>query len=270
MEGAATNCLIMSYIKITCYEDIDSKNNRLQLRTVPPTFIDLKSGVNILSVKNYKDLKYGFRQDETISPSVRCDEVIEIDFSNFDGDNLVTMEGMFESMRVEQIFFGKMNTPNLKNTARAFSNVGIPIEEYHIPELDVSSFDFSNVENIMAMFQGANIDTLRMENANLNSLKNGRNFIRRCSIRKLILDGLIIQKPELLHIEIYTPVTISLKRCKPSTICALIEAIETKRIKNAEAGNVKWEPAVYILDSSLKYSLKRSTDGRVKCTITEI
>lgn len=169
---------------------------------------------------------------------------------------------MFNSMRAENIIFGNMCTPNLKNCVRAFSSVGIHMREYMISELDISSFDFESVDTAMAMFQGANIISLRMENAKLNNLKNGRNMLRHCMIQTLILDGLEISDPNIIGIELYGPLTVSLKRCKPEIVRGIIESIENKRISNG-----KWIPAQYILDNGLKYTLEKTPNGKVECIL---
>ena len=257
-----------SYIRLLCpeyYDEFDESYTKLELRTDPPTFIQLHPGLNELRVEEYPDLKYGFKWIEGQESN---EDIIEIDFSHFDAKDINSIRCMFFRMPVKKIIFDKMTTPNLTDAKMAFASVGF--YAYNIlDEIDISSWDFSKLENAFGMFQGANIGTLRMENANLNNLKDGRKMFRNSNISKLILDGLKVNNPERIDIEIYTsPLEVSLRRCKPDTIKCIIESIESKRAQNSTySPTIEWIPATYILDDNLTYCLEKIQDNKVKCHI---
>lgn len=274
MEGAATFCLIManlnttdseSYIRVDCYGDADPKYNRLQLRTDPPTFISLNPGSNYLTIEDYPALKFGFKQIDNpeIEEHTNCEDVREMDFSNYDGSYLSTLDYMFYKMPLEWLTFGNMKTPNLKSAKMAFAEIGREDKNGHI-DIDLSNFDFSKLECADFMFQGANLGVLKLNNAHFASLVRARKFIRHSRIKSLELNGLEINNPEVLDIHIYTPVTVSLKNVELSTMEKIINGIESKRILNGDS-----TPASYILDENLSVDVKLVNDV-VQCSFSTI
>lgn len=158
MVGAATYCHTMansntigsgSYIKIVCTYDADPKYNRLQLRTDPPTFIELQPGNNILSVSKYPALKYGFKQidipwfDKNVCPDAtnqyNCGDVLLVDLSHFDSAEMTSMEDMFRKMEnLKEIIFGDIRIENVISMNSAF-------EWTAVENLDLTHIDFSQV-----------------------------------------------------------------------------------------------------------------------------
>lgn len=255
-----------SYIKISCYEDADPKLNRLQLRTSPPSYIELNPGDNYLSIGDYPELKYGFKQidNPTIDGHINCEDVREIDFSHFDGSHIVSMDYMFYKMPLEWLTFGDMKTSNLVSAKMAFAEIGYDRENGYV-DIDLSNFDFSKLENADYMFQGAHVRNLKLNNAHFDSLIHARKFIRHSfPIKRLELNGLRINEPEVLDIHIYTPVEVSLKNVKLPTMEKIIYGIESKRVQHGDS-----TPASYILDENISVDVKL-VNGAVQYSFSKI
>lgn len=163
-----------SYIVVTCEEDANPKLNRLQLRTDPPTYIELNPGKNVLTVEKYPDLKYGFSQiDDYVFPD-DCEElqdseywyeynggqIIEIDLSHFDGSEMTSMDCMFLAFGPERIIFGNLNTSQVISMKSAFAD--LKIGDNSIEIIDISNLDLSKVENVSDLFSGARIKELKL------------------------------------------------------------------------------------------------------------
>lgn len=251
-----------SYIIVVCSDEADPLFNKLQLRTKSPSYIELHPGRNILTVEKYPALKYGFSQID-ISPEHNCQDVIEIDLSHFDGSEMVSMERMFYRMPIQKLTFGNMKTPNLKNAKLCFSYVGSNTFGHGIDELDLSGLDFSSLENAEAMFQCAEIKTLKICNANFTKLERGRRMIRHVKIDVLSLDGLKINDANKMDIEVLNPIQISLRHCGLGTIRTIIENIEYYRQTKGDGSS-----ADYILDEGLLYEVTASNNGRLHCNVT--
>lgn len=104
-----------SYIIVESQEDYNSQESILGLRTDPPTPIPLKKGVNILTVEEYPELKYGF----VSMAEDFVDALFKIDLSHFDGSEMTSMEEMFRDLQIE-INFGNLNTSNVTNVKNIF------------------------------------------------------------------------------------------------------------------------------------------------------
>lgn len=145
----------MSFIIFKCSEDADPEENIIKLRTNPPTFIKLKPGENVLDVKDYPDLKYGFSQivededyyTQSNANMLNCFDVFEIDLSGFDGSEMTSMENMFDNMQnLKKIEFGPLDTSNVKSMRRMCSGCEA------LESVDMRGLDTSNVENMDYMF----------------------------------------------------------------------------------------------------------------------
>lgn len=195
-DGSGTNCIFTpeeqhsaglrysetseSYLLVICADDAEPKFNRLQLRTDPPTFIELKPGENVLTVENYPALKYGFKCESYLG-----DEIVEIDFSHFDGSDIVSMKEMFKGMNVQRITFGNLKLPKVIDAEYAFADTGCDIKGYEADVFDLSGADFSSIENAKFMFKGVSVKTLKMNNANFASLRNADSMFKHAKIETL-------------------------------------------------------------------------------------
>lgn len=202
MVGAAIHCLIMinlntinsgSYIRIVCSDDADPKYNKLQLRTEPPTFIELQPGNNILSVKDYPALRYGFKQiddfrlDATFPDcpnEYNCGDVLHVDLSHFDASEMVSMDRMFERMEnLENIFFGEARIDNVTSMNSAF-------EWTDVEKLDLTCINFSNVTDAEMMTYSKGDRTVILAGRDLSNVKTAEGIFN--GVSKLDLDGALL------------------------------------------------------------------------------
>lgn len=268
-----------SYIIITCDDNADPKFNRLQLRTDPLTFIELQPGRNILMIEDYPTLKFGFKQiddndndehmhlsgKESVIPNENCQEVIEVDFSHFDGSEMESMDYMFHFMsRIERITFGEMKTSKLTSMERAFWGVGNLHDGEPILDLDLSGLDFSNVANANDMFSDAIIRRLDLTGCNFENL-NESGIFGETYVKHLILDNCKFRNVEDLDAwsDYRGLMEVSLKGWSKDDCRDFILEMERGRSKF-----IDFHPtAIYHLDSKYSYRINQDSDEKVICEI---
>lgn len=189
-----------SYIRIVCTDDADPKYNRLQLRTDPPTFIELQSGNNILSVSNYPALKYGFKQiadcrlDETVYPDAtneyNCGDVLLVDLSHFDSAEMTSMEDMFRRMEnLKEIIFGDIRIENVISMNSAF-------EWTAVENLDLTHIDFSQVIDAEMMTYSQGDRKVILTGCNLSNVKTAEgifNGVSKLNLDRSVLSDAVIE-----------------------------------------------------------------------------
>lgn len=215
-----------SYIIINCSSEANPKFNRLQLRTDPPTFIELHPGENILKVEDYPALKYGFSQiedneddefDESISQlrSNNCQDIIEIDLSHFDGSAMTTMECMFDYMtNLQKLNMEGLDTSNVTSMSQTFWNTGINGNL----KLKVN-FNTSKVEDMTQMFgvSAGFLSYIEIINFDLSNVMSIVGMFDK--VGELIIDGLTLNKNNLEY-NLFSdlPEHILLRHCKKPAI----------------------------------------------------
>lgn len=189
-----------SYIRIVCTDDADPKYNRLQLRTDPPTFIELKPGNNILSVSKYPALKYGFKQidipwfDENVCPDAtneyNCGDVLYVDLSHFDSTEMTSMEDMFRRMEnLEEIIFGDIRIENVISMNSAF-------EWTAVEKLDLTHIDFSQVIDAEMMTYSEGDRKVILTGCNLSNVKTAEgifNGVSKLNLDQSVLSDVVIE-----------------------------------------------------------------------------
>ena len=107
--------------------------------------LNLDNGTNIIKmIWNHTviDCSYMF---------YKLNNIIEVDLSNFDSSNVITMESMFNlCTNIEKINLKNVNTSLVTNMKGLFSSCK------NIISLDLSSFNTSSVESMQSMFYGCN------------------------------------------------------------------------------------------------------------------
>ncbi|MDE7420557.1 MAG: DUF285 domain-containing protein [Muribaculaceae bacterium] len=101
-----------SYVIIACSGNANPTYNEIILRNSTVS-INLKPGINILTVEQYPDLKYGFHPTMVrrgMLPNENCQAVIEVDLSHFDTSEVESTESMFDDM----FALRKVNLSNVK------------------------------------------------------------------------------------------------------------------------------------------------------------
>lgn len=216
-ENLTGSCLV-----ITCDQEIDPEIDRIELRTNPPKFIDLKPGVNILKVEDYPELKFGFR-------SVYCADseysgIIEVDFSHFDGSEMTSMEGMFYYI-CPLIKWGNLDTSNVNDMSYMFG----PSNEYGNLKL---FFSLKSLEKANYMFEGSEIIyTLDLSGIDYKKLTKFPLCISPRRVNNLIIDGWELASRENANIFHHFPgddgffIKVSMKGCDVKTIKWICESI---------------------------------------------
>ena len=143
-----------SYIVVVCSDNANPKHNKIQLRTDPPTFIELQPGKNVLTVEQYPDLENGFSQideyeldanDPDCQNEYNCGDVISVDLSHFDPSEMTTMDWMFRRMEnLTTIDFGDIHINNVTSMDSTFEWIAAK-------ELNLTNIDFTQVTNAEMM-----------------------------------------------------------------------------------------------------------------------
>lgn len=187
----------MSHIIITCAANANPKFNRLQLRTEPPTYIELQPGENVLDVKQHPDLRYGFHNNIRDMLS-NCQSVIKIDLSNFDASQIKSANCMFSGMEslttvdLTNVIFSNVENmdemflycTNLKqiicNKALTFqsnrlvSAIDMFAHATSIKELAIPYLCSSSVKQIYGMFRGmTSLEELDLSGWNIRGVNAG-------------------------------------------------------------------------------------------------
>ena len=230
----------MSYIRIVCTEDANPKYNRIQLRTNPPTYIELQPGENILKVKNYPGLKSGFSQIDDFSfenaPKDFAEAspyeyngggIVEVDLSHFDASEMTSMDDMFSYMQnLKKIKFDGIENLAPISLSSTFSMMGVQMDV-----LDLTSMDARNVENVSYLFSGCDVKKVILSNLDFRNLKDTINMFNSCGIQELIFDGCKINDPENIEFELDTDntVSVSLNQCDAAIVDAITSSINAYR-----------------------------------------
>lgn len=211
-----------SYVIITCGDDVNPEIDRIELRTEPPTFIELKPGENVLTIEEYPDLKYGFRifyrrDKRGLADAYPNQRIIGIDLSNFDGSEMTIMDGMFEGLvNLQSLNLLNLNTTNVISMESAFAGI-------NLPETTKLTFSTLNVKNMKRMFCGAEISELDLSSFNVMNVEDFEEMFASSEINKLILDGWNFRESvnlylifECIHLD--ENFKLSLKGCNERTI----------------------------------------------------
>lgn len=106
-----------SYIIIVCNKKANPQHNQIQLRK-SKKLVELNPGVNILTVEEYPEIKYGFYPKQVgggvMTPNENCQSILEVDMSHYDASEIESTGLMFGDM----LALRKVNLSNVK-----FSNV---------------------------------------------------------------------------------------------------------------------------------------------------
>ena len=217
--------LNQDYIVIEC----DRDGGKLQLRTEPPTFIELKKGENRLYISVYPDLKYGFMPaDYEVTNLDNPSEtgIISMDFRNFDSSKMTSMEYMFRGLTINESDLEGLDTSQVTSMKGTF--MYSLLSDSFTPEfktdkvtdmsdmfwgctckkIDLSSFDISKVKDWHDMFnippQLLYLDGWKLkydnQNGNLfgtdNYFEDATIYMRRCSnaLLKLVADEILAEE----------------------------------------------------------------------------
>ncbi|MDE6576774.1 MAG: DUF285 domain-containing protein [Muribaculaceae bacterium] len=225
---------------------------------MPPTFIDLQPGKNKLSIKDYPNLKYGFRQienllidDEESNCEYNCGSVRSIDLSHFDSSEVTQMNNMFERMAcLSHINFGSIRFKNITSIENAFDwvNAGLFTDG---DLLDLSNIDFSQILDTTEMLYGCNFATVNLTGCDMSKVKRAYGMFENCRISKLILNE---SKLSNAVIEAITQEVrewtcleeVSLKGCEMDTIKLIVNGLTFDRPET-------WDSIKFILDKNSRF-----------------
>lgn len=249
-----------SCIIITCPDDAQPCLSRIKIRNAAGTIIQLNPGINILTIEQYPDLKYGFisdfNEDELPEnfdyPSHWGDnprwQVTSVDMSHFDGKEMTSMVSMFDRFEGERIVLANLDTSNVKDMAQAFNMSSVK----HLA-LDLNT---SNVTDVSQMFYGANIERLVLKGFDLRNVTNFKCMFENAEIDTLIIDDWIIEENKCsyndgIFEECNLPNKIIIRNCLPKTVEWIAE----------NAVNAYGEDALNHIKSDNDVSCQKLEDG---------
>ena len=162
--------------------------------------IGLRKGENIISVKDYPELRYGFSFDrDTDNPeyieniildefdtsnvtSMRfmffgCESLKTLDLSNFDTSNVTDMSIMFSDCKsLGTLDLSSFDTSKVTDMVNMFSGCR------SLETLDLGSFDTSNVTDMSIMFSDcSSLETLDLSNFDTSNVTNMGFMFHGCS-----------------------------------------------------------------------------------------
>ena len=106
------------------------------------SFEEGENNVTLIFEEQINSLKYIFSG---------CENIKEIDLSEFDFSNILNMDSMFKQcINLEKINFGNIDTSKVEDMRSLFYNCS------KLTSIDVSNFDTSQVTNMGRMFYGCN------------------------------------------------------------------------------------------------------------------
>ncbi len=125
-------------------------------------------GATVNSTKNVTDMSFMF---------ARCDNLTNLDTSNFDTSKVTNMIGMFTNCRIlKNLDVSSFNISNVTNTSNMFSNCE------GLTNLDVSNFNTLKVIDMAYMFYGCNnLTELNLSNFNTSRVTNMTAMFNECS-----------------------------------------------------------------------------------------
>lgn len=220
-----------SYIRIVCNPDSNPEINVIELRDEKHTRIGLHPGENIITVEEYPELKYGFLTSQ-IGENGFLTHYIDLDMSNFDGSNMVTMEDMFaratfDMDEIKPIDFGNLDTSNVIDMSRMFEDSTMDWFEFK------PLFNTSSVTKMDGMFDCyTNYKTvLDLSGFDVSNVKSMKRMFSSWG-KKIILDGWKINNKEVVrHLfdvdccNGIPDITVSLKKCDSNTIKWIAEEV---------------------------------------------
>ena len=196
-----------SCIIITCPDDAQPCLSRIKLRNDAETIIQLNPGINILTVEQYPDLKYGFISDfnedelpEDFNYPKEWDDdcrwqVTSVDMRYFDGKEVTSMEKIFAYC--------------------------------YFKSLKLSAAGYDNIENLSEMFLRSIIDKLELKNFDFSNVKEFAGMLDMRSVKELVIDGWHSPSYEFedclfdlggrLNMSFTTPDKIIIKNCDEET-----------------------------------------------------
>ena len=126
----------------------------------------------------------------------KCDLLTKLDFSNFNTENITTMEAMFsECNSLTDINFSNFNTQNVTNMNHLFYRCKSLIK------LDLSCFDTKNVINMFSMFEGCkSLINLNIENFNTEKVDIYEMDYMFEGCESLKIENIITEDEKIKHI----------------------------------------------------------------------
>ena len=128
--------------------------------------IDLK----LFITKDVTDMKYMFSG---------CKKIKYLDLSSFNTTNVTNMAGMFGEFNDTFFSIDKFNEMDIDNMTNSFASRINGCK--HLVDLNISSFDTSNVTNMMFMFGGClSLETLDLSKFNTKNVTNMMGMFNKC------------------------------------------------------------------------------------------
>ena len=109
-----------------------------------------------------------------------CENIIKIDLTNFNSDNIIDMKGMFCNCKsLKNVNLSNNNTAKVKNMRDMFYNCR------SLTDIDLSNFNTEIVENMKSMFSYCeSLKNVDLSNFNTENVENMMNMFRGCKSLK--------------------------------------------------------------------------------------
>ena len=146
--------------------------------------IQLKKGENIISVKDFPEIQYGFSSADYRSDELKyIEDIILNDFDTFNIDDMNSMFSGFTSLK--SLDLSSFNTSNVDDMNSMFQNCS------SLRFLDLSGLDTSNVQDMNCMFNGCRyLRSLDLSGFDTSNVDDMDSMFDGCdSLKKIIMRG---------------------------------------------------------------------------------
>ena len=120
-------------------------------------------------------LEFGIKMQDCSEMFHGCYNIIKIDLSNFNSENVINMKCMFSGcLNLKNIDLSALVTNNVENMSYMFYNCG------NLKNLDISALNTENVKDMSGMFCGCGVKSLNLMNLNTKNVNNMTHMFYRC------------------------------------------------------------------------------------------
>ena len=120
-------------------------------------------------------LEFGIKMQDCSEMFHGCHNIIKIDLSNFNSENVINMKYMFSGcLNLKNIDLSALVTDNVENMSYMFYDCG------NLKNLDVSALNTENVKDMSGMFCGCGSKYLNLMNFKTKNVNNMTHMFYRC------------------------------------------------------------------------------------------
>ena len=182
--------------------------------------IELKEGENVLSIKEFPELQYGF------SIEYYTEKIEKIFLNDYDTSDVTEMRCMFKGCgSLKSLDLSSFKTSNVDDMSEMFEDCD------SLSSLDLSSFDTSNVADMSYMFCGCDsLKSLDLSNFDTSNVADMSHMFCRCSSLKSLdlssFDTSNVDDMDSMFDGCDSLKKVIMKNCDEETIDKISEALE--------------------------------------------